>query len=356
MNDYSLLGASSLPSSVYITNNPLHVLYSIALIKKETFGEEYLIIWCGALSLDNYFPETSSIFDYSILDLSHLELNYYFPLQKNYKIFLSEVANHVQKVDYLVTCFDTHLAFEALRNHYCVHWAQVVILEDGIGNYFRSTMPLLRRQIPKSILNFFRRGYLLNMTRSNLGGNPKVGFISALAPDIVYKHRKSKARVVPIKNEFRAALEELRVEIPEIYYEADVLISLTPIFSQNRMSESELVAYINKILAHPSINEGSRVIIKPHPREDLETLVRVVFSNFGNTIAVADQGSIEMYLPALQNMIWAGLPSSGFLNSFWLYGPSNKYMVFPLFHMPFSFDVLQTLKKLMGPALDVQSR
>jgi hypothetical protein len=342
-------------SSVYITNNPLHILHSIALINKGVFGEEHLIIWCGTLTLENYFPETSSIFDYKVLDLSHLELHLYFPLQKNYKKFLDEVANQIQKIDYLVTCFDTHLGFEALRNHYSIHWAQVVILEDGIGNYFRSTMPRLRRQIPKSILNFFKRGYLLNMTRSNLGGNPKVGFICALAPDMVYKHRKSKARVVSIKNEFRAALDELRVEIPEIYYEADVLISLTPIFSQKRMSESELVAYINKILAHPSISEGSRVIIKPHPREDLETLVRVVFSNFGNTIAVADQGSIEMYLPALQNMIWAGLPSSGFLNSFWLYGPSNKYMVFPLFHMPFSLDVLQALKRLMGPALEIQT-
>ncbi len=342
-------------TSVYITNNPSHVLHSIALIKKGVFSEEYLIIWCGTLSLENYFAETSSIFDYKVLDLYHLELNYYFQLQKNYKIFLDEVANHVQKIDYLVTCFDTHLGFEALRNHYSIHWDHVVIIEDGIGNYFRSTMPRLRRQIPKSILNFFKRGYLLNMTRSNLGGNPKVGYISALAPEMVYRHRKSKAEIVPILNEFRATLEELRVEIPKLYVEADVLISLTPIFSQNRMSEAELVAYINMILAHPSINGAKRVIIKPHPREDLEMLDRVIFSNFGNTIAVADQGSIEMYLPALQNMIWAGLPSSGFLNSFWLYGPSNKYMVFPLFHMPFSLDVLKALKKLMGPALDIQN-
>jgi len=343
-----------LPSSVFITNNPLHVLYSIALIKKGTFGEENLIIWCGSLSLENHFSVTSSIFDYNILDLSHLKLDSYFDMQKNYQTFLNEVANHIQKIDYLVTCFDTHLGFEALRNYYSIHWAKVVILEDGIGNYFRSTMPRLRRQIPKSILNFFMRGYLLNMTKSNLGGNPKIGFICALAPDLVYKHRRSKARVVPIKNEFRTTLDELRVEIPEIYYEADVLISLTPIFSQNRMSENELVAYISKILAHPSISKGSKVIIKPHPREDLGTLVRVIFSNFGNTITVADQGSIEMYLPALQNMIWAGLPSSGFLNSFWLYGPSNKYLVFPLFHMPFSFDVLHALKRLMGPDLEVQ--
>ena len=342
-------------TSVYITNNPLHVLYSIALIKKAVFGEEYLIVWCGTQSLEKHFPETSSIFDYRVLDLSHLQLDYYFDFQKKYKAFLSEIVNHVQKIDYLVTCFDTHLGFEALRNHYSVHWDQVVILEDGIGNYFRSTMPRLRRQIPKSILNLLRHGYLLNITRSNLGGNPKVGFICALAPEMVYKHRKSKAKIVPIINEFKATLEELKIRIPKIYYEANVLISLTPIFSQNRMSEAELVAYINKILSHPSIEGVTRVIIKPHPREDLETLERVIFSNFGNKIDVADQGPIEMYLPALQNMIWAGLPSSGFLNSFWLYGASNKYIVFPLFHKPFSPHVLQALKKLMGSALDIQN-
>ena len=344
-----------LPTSVYITSSPLHVLHSIALIKKGVFGEDYLIIWSGALSLESYFPQTSSIFDYKVLDLSHLQIYSYFDFQKNYKYFLNEVANHVQKINYLVTCFDTNLGFEALRSHYSVHWDQVVILEDGIGNYFRSTMPRLRRQIPKSILNLLRHGYLLNITRSNLGGNPKVGFICALAPEMVYKHRKSKAKIVPIINEFKATLEELKIRIPKIYYEANVLISLTPIFSQNRMSEAELVAYINKILSHPSIEGATRVIIKPHPREDLETLERVIFSNFGNKIDVADRGSIEMYLPALQNMIWAGLPSSGFLNSFWLYGASNKYIVFPLFHKPFSPHVLQALKKLMGSALDIQN-
>ena len=89
-----------MPSSVFITNNPLHVLYSIALIKKGTFGEENLIIWCGSLSLENHFSVTSSIFDYNILDLSHLKLDSYFDMQKNYQTFLNEVANHIQKIDY----------------------------------------------------------------------------------------------------------------------------------------------------------------------------------------------------------------------------------------------------------------
>ena len=96
-----------------------------------------------------------------------------------------------------------------------------------------------------------------------------------------------------------------------------------------------------------------QVIIKPHPRENLAILSKVVANHFHNRIKIADQGAIEMYLPALQNMVWAGLPSSGFLNSFLLYGNSNKFLVFPLFHKPFSRGVLKTLKKLMGSSLQI---
>lgn len=340
-------------TSVYVTNNPLHVLFSIALIKKRIFNDSHLIIWCGALPLANYFPEDSSIFDYDILDLSSMNLNYFRPLQINYKVFIKKVEAHVEKIDYLVTCFDTSLCFEAIRHHYSVKWSRVAILEDGIGNYFRSTMPVLKRQIPKSFLNFVCNGYFLNMTRSNLGGNPKIGFISCLLPELVYKHKKSKAKLVPIKKEFISTLEELRVKIPKIYLDAEVLISITPIFAQKRMSEDEFIKYIYKILNHQDVKYKKNIVIKPHPREDLETLKKIINKEFGSKVAIGDQCPIELYLPALQNMIWTGLPSSGFLNSFFLYGPLNKFIVFPLFHMPFSLDVLQALKKLMGSALEV---
>lgn len=340
-------------TSVYITNNPLHVLFSISLINKKVFNDEHLIIWCGTLCLDNYFPKDSSIFDNNILDLSSMNLNHFIPLQKNYKKFINKVELYVKEIDYLITCFDTSLCFEAIRHRYSVKWNRVVILEDGIGNYFRSTMPVLKRQVPKSILNFLVNGYFLNITRSNLGGNPKIGFISCLVPELVYKHKKSKAKILSVKKEFTATLENSRVKIPKIYKDADVLISITPIFSQKRMSKEDFIDYIYKILNHSEIRHKKNILIKPHPREDLEILKKVLNDEFGDRINIGDQGPIELYLPDLQNMIWTGLPSSGFLNSFLLYGPVNKFIVFPLYHMPFSSHVLKALKKLMGSALEI---
>lgn len=341
--------------SVYVTNNPTHVLHSISLIKKGYFNEKNIIIWSGVTPLKSFFPKDSLIFDYDLIDLSNFKLDSFFDFQRSYPDIRKVISSKVDKIDYLITCFDTHLLTEALRHEYKVSWQNIGILEDGIGNYFPSTMPVLKRQIPKSLLNFLLNGYFLNMTKLNLGGNPKVGFISALAPELVHKHKKSKAQIIPNRKEFLSTLNELRIKIPEAYFTADALISLTPVFAQKRMTEDELIKYIHMIINHDDMRGVKNFLIKPHPRENLSKLKEVIKNEFGEAILIGDQKPIELYLPALQNMIWTGLPSSGFLNSYFIYGNKNKFIVFPLFHMPFSKNVLDALKSLMGEALQIRS-
>lgn len=341
--------------SVYIANNPTHVLHSISLIKKGFFNEKNIIIWSGAIPLTNFFPKDSLIFDYDLIDLSNFKIDSFFDFQRNYPDIRKVLSTKVDKIDYLITCFDTHLLTEALRHEHKVSWQNVGILEDGIGNYFPSTMPVLKKQIPKSFLNFLLNGYFLNMTKRNLGGNPKVGFISALMPEYVYKHKKSKAQIIPNKKEFISILNELRIKIPEAYFKADALISLTPVLAQKRMTDDELIEYIHMIINHDDMRGIKNFLIKPHPRENLSKLKKVIKNEFGESILIGDQKPIELYLPALQNMTWTGFPSSGFLNSYFLYGNKNKFIVFPLFHMPFSGQVLKALKRLMGSALEIRN-
>ena len=150
-------------STVFITSSPLHILYSLAIIKTKKYNNNYVIVWFGALPLENYFSSDFTMEYCNILDLSYLDFNHYYRgVRKHYNLFLELISNKINSIDYLFTCFDTLLGFEVIRNHFSVDWSRVGIIEDGIGNYYPNTMPKLIRQIPKSILNRIQHSFYLN--------------------------------------------------------------------------------------------------------------------------------------------------------------------------------------------------
>jgi len=345
-------------TTVFITNNPLHILYSLAIIKKKDYNNNYIILWFGVLPVENYFFPYEITKNYNILDLSHLDFNHYKRgVRKNYDIFINIIKNKIMKIDYLFTCFDTHLAFEIVRHHFSIQWNQVGIIEDGIGNYFKNSQPDLIRQIPKSILNKVEHSFFLNVTRSNLGGNPKVGIVSTLSPDFVYINKKSSAKVISISNEFRTVLNEINIDIPSDYKAADVIIFLSPVLAHKRMKEAELISYLKFVNKNILNNSYKNIMIKPHPREDMPLLEKLVYSIYNKDITIADQRPIELYLNQIKAKIWSGMPSTGMLNNFFLQGKGKaKYLISPPLGKGSRYlkTGLDTMKKIMGDDLVIQ--
>ena len=343
-------------STVFITSSPLHILYSLAIIKTKKYNNNYVIVWFGALPLENYFSSDFTMEYCNILDLSYLDFNHYYRgVRKHYNLFLELISNKINSIDYLFTCFDTQLGFEVIRNHFSVDWSRVGIIEDGIGNYFPNRMPKLIKQIPKSILNKIQHSFFLNVTRNNLGGNPKIGILSTLSPERVYINKKSNAEIISIFDEFKSVLNMLKTDVPEIYKTAEVLVFLSPVLRQKRMRPSELIKYLKFIKQHPSINKYNNILIKPHPREDLTLLKEIVEASFDGEIIIGDLKPIEMYLMCIKAKIWAGMPTTGMFNNYLLFGKTNSYIIFPVKMRKSHYTNvgINALKELMGEDLTV---
>ena len=59
-------------TTVYITCNPIHILYSLAINKTTYSNKEYFIMWFGAMPVENYFKPFEIKKYCRIIDLSHL--------------------------------------------------------------------------------------------------------------------------------------------------------------------------------------------------------------------------------------------------------------------------------------------
>ena len=258
-------------TTVFIIDSPLHFIFSIAIIKKLNISN-YSIHWFNKTSLQVYFPEKKYIDKYNIIDFSYLDFESYSGFINNWNQYITEVKINIDSIDYLFTCYDTHYGFEILRNIFCIPWNNVGIIEDGIGNYFPCRMPRLMKQIPKSIINKIRMSYFLNVSRYNLGGNPKIGFLSTLSPEHVFLHKDSKAKILNIKNEVKNVLHQYPKKSKNVYIEAEVILFLPAVLRYNRMSEKEVISYLRYVKTHPKISSYSNIVIKPHPREKIKLL------------------------------------------------------------------------------------
>lgn len=334
-------------STVFIINSPLHYLYCLSILKTIEKNDNYIILWFGKLPIENHFPKSDIIKEYNVIDLSHFDFNHYSGYKKNYTNFIELIKINVERIDYLFTCFDTHYGFEVLRNHFSVSWSHVGIIEDGIGNYFPNRMPKLRRQLPKAIINKLRFSFFLNVSRLNLGGNPKIGIVSALCPEHVYLHKDSKAEVLDIRRSFIEIINNYDMQAPAIYSSADVIFFLSAVLYYKRMTSGELIAFLEWVKSHNQISRFDNFVLKPHPREDLIQLKRIIKENFNNEIKVADNSPIEIYTKSISPKVLAGMPSTAILNHYLLNkNNETKYMLFPIRGLKFLDEQINVFKKI----------
>jgi len=340
-------------TTVFIIDSPLHFIFTIAIIKKLNISN-YSIHWFNKTSLQVYFPENIYIDKYNIIDFSNLDFESFSGFINNYNQYITEVKNNIDSIDYLFTCSDTHFGFEILRNIFSIPWNNVGIIEDGIDNYFPHRMPSLMKQIPKSIINKIRMSYFLNVSRYNLGGNPKIGFLSTLSPEHVFLHKDSKAKILNIKNEVKTVLQQYPKKSKNVYIEAEVILFLPAVLYYNRMSEKEVISYLRYVKTHPKISNYSNIVIKPHPREKIKLLKEIILKEFFNEFQIAGISAIELHLSDIKADIWAGSPSTGMLNKYLLSKDKNtEYILFPTKKKSGLNEQIAVLEKVFCKNLDI---
>jgi len=318
-------------STVFIINSPLHYLFSLSILKKIQKENNYFILWFGNEPIANYFPNPEILVKNHIIDLSHFEFNHYPGYIKYYDKFISLLINKIRKIDYLFTCYDTHYGFEVIRHHFSVKWEKIGIIEDGTANYFPNRMPTLNKQLIKSILNKLNYSFFFNVSRLNLGGNPKIGFISTLSPKNVYIHPRSKAKIIDISRIFKNILNNYSFEIPQIYKSAEVIIFLSAVLYYNRMSDKELITYLKWAMSLNELSDYRNILIKAHPREDLEKLSLIINENFNNITLMTESSSpMEIFYSSIKPRILMGMPTTAMLNHYFIStGKKAKYILLP---------------------------
>ena len=314
---------------LFLISSPLHYLYSLATIQKMNLNES-LILWFGNKPITNYelgnfAPEVR------LIDLHEYKLLNWSSYKKKYSE-LSKIIQNIDNVDFLFTCYDSTFEFEIIKNKFSIDWDNIGLIEDGIANYYKVSMPSSYfRKLSKSILNFFQNGFFFNMSRYNLGGNPKISAIATIDPKLIYLHKKSKSDVIDIYDDFKLILDNINLKIPELYFRSEVIFFLVPIFSLNRMNEDELTAYLKYILSINEISKYDKILLKPHPREDLKRLDYLIKSRFSDKIVLAGIEPIEIYLKYINFDVILGLPSTAMINYYILNkNKSTKFILTPV--------------------------
>lgn len=340
-------------STVFVINSPLHYIHSLSILKTINKNDNYFILWFGSIPLIDYFPNSDIVKKYPVIDLTHFRFNHYSGYRNNINNLIFMLKNKIKKIDYLFTCFDTHYGFEVVRNYFSVSWSQIGIIEDGIGNYFPNRMPALNKQLIKSLINKIQFSYFFNVSRLNLGGNPKIGFISTLSPKYLYLHPNSKAKILDTRKSFVEVIKKINACPPAIYNSAEVIIFMSAVLNYKRMNSVELTDYLNKVLSNKKISPYNNFVLKPHPREDLDQLKNIVNKNFNNQIVIADVSPVEIYFPLINPKVLAGMPTTAILYHYFISNNSADYILFPMKGLKYLDRQINVFKKILSKNIDV---
>ena len=344
-------------NSIFVVSSPLCFIYTLSIIDKMNI-QNIVIIWVGQHPIAFYFPDKSIFENEKVIDLSDIRMFTWQSYKEHYESNLKRIKSSIKSVEYLFTQFDTDYTFELVRYCFSVKWNKVGIIEDGIGSYYKISMPAYTNKIMRSILNFFLKGFFLNISKYNLGGNKSIGTIATISPENVYIHKRSNASIVDIKNQVYKYVDYYKHSIPDYYKKVDCILFLVGIFNVNRISSNQLIRYIKFVKNKLNIADRDKFVIKPHPREDLLKLKKVLFDEFGDTIIIADCKPVEVFIKHIESKIMAGPPTTVLLNHFFLCDRNKtEYVLLPILSKWdkkwYSAEKVNVFKKIFNKKLSI---
>lgn len=338
--------------SVFIASSPLQAIYALAIAEELSLRNSE-IHWVGRDGFSDleYMAGLNQRID--VVDFSEFEFGSFRGFLRDGERYLERVQERWERIDLLFTAYETNYAFEALRHRFALPWGRVGIIEDGIANYFPHSMVRRPRQLLKSVANRVVRGHFLSSPRRNLGGNPRVGIVSTVSPEHVHLAPRSRARVVDLGPAVRRVLRFLSVPPPPEYVSADMVLFLPAVLHYGRISESGLIDYLEFVRAHMRQQGLTKLLVKPHPREDLTRLRCALSEWLDGDADLADATPAELFMRDLDNPVWAGSPTTAILNKHLLYpGGRTRYILFPLRGNRHLRTQVDTLVRVIGDKVE----
>lgn len=341
--------------NIYVTNSPLQFIFALSIQKLLSNNKNYLILWFGNVSLKESFPESIDLSLFNTLDLSDIKLNYLKEFIRNRKILEKILKDNVDEINLLFTMYETHFAFEIIKNLYKIPWSKIGIIDDGMGNYIPHSMPKLYRQIPKYIILKVLTGISLTLSRFNSGGNKRISFISTVNPENIYLHKKSRAKVLDIRETFAEILASINAHDNELK-SAEVIIFLPPFLHYKRLNQDQLNIYIDKIINHPKISKYKKILFKPHPKENIQILQDIISKRDEKNLKLfTSKYPIEIYLHLIQANVIAGNVSTAILNHYFYYKNSDSLYLITYGQGGGLYvkDQIEVFKKIIGNKMEI---
>jgi hypothetical protein len=336
---------------VFIVTSPLHVLFSIAIARTLGLaGDSYELHWFGKKPLRELSFAPLAIRDEEVRDFAELDLNVFAGFVANAGAYL-EATRDLGRPRLLFTCYDTAYPFVALRHDRGVRWNDVGIIEDGAAGYFPHAMPRRWKHPLRSLRVRLARGHGLPFSWNNLGGNPRVGYVSTLSPRHVHVHRRSRAQVLDIAAATRQLIDERGAPPPLALREAGVVLFLPAVLNYRRLDAAGLRAYVEGVREHPQVRGVGSLVVKLHPRERIDEAREALA---GVAEIVADDLPIELHMHELDNAIWAGSPTTAMLNKHFLYeSGATRFLLLPIPGNPLLERQIVTFGRILGDRVSV---
>jgi len=318
----------------------LHLLIAAAIAKINPAN----VIYFGRNDLLEKIPKIEQCFN------KFLNLNINRPIKFFDLSDLEHDLNSLQlgKGSILVTFYDTHYIFEFIRHKYKLRWDQVAIMDDGSANYFNKvSMPSLSRRLPKYIFNKLTGRFDINLSRYQLGGNPKIDIFYTLSPKFLYIiSDKNSKTIISIKDEMSQVLKDFKVKSDVNISQAQTLITLAPVYTYKRFDKKKLIKYISSILNYS--NNLGKVLIKPHPKDFGSSIFKDIKLEFSDLDIIEDI-PIELIFEELKSINWFGLPSSAMLIRYFIY-PERKdiFYIIPDYSSKFNGLQLEAFERILG--------
>jgi hypothetical protein len=312
--------------TVFVATSPLHLIFSAAICETLPIdGPE--VHWFGPAASVHDRRITGVLGDLPLVDCSSYEINSFGGFLRNGGRYVRDVVDAGPRVSRVFTCYETHVAVDAIRHRHRVPWADVGIIEDGIANYIPHAMVRRDRQAVKSALSLVRFGHRLSNPPANLGGNPKVGYVTTVSPEHVHLHPRSRAQVIDLAPATRALLLERGTVPTDAYREAGTILFMSPVFQYGRMDAPALLRYLDDVRGDSEV--VGPLLVKPHPRERPEAIRDALEAAGVDDVAVGGLEPIEHGMPWLDNPVWVGSATSAMLNKHVLFPGGTRFVIRP---------------------------
>jgi len=287
------------------TRHHLNQAICLAEMKPET---KFIFIYTKPSNDSNVSKKLENVKNY--LPNEHIGKGFFIAKYKSHGCI--EFLSKFQKPEELVTFYDTHYLFLIIKSYFKIPWSKVALIDDGMANTIKLSMPSFLNRLIKFVINYFLRGFEIPMSRYSLGNNKKILKAYTIFP-LNYSSHEKLNKVDLSYDFYESALCTKKNKTDFRGFKGQIIL-IPPLISVRGKGFNELKIFLGKLIK--AVDKENKVFIKTHPREGKITQEYVVdfFSkNFFKSELLPNNNSIEFYFEEFSSFSVIGPPSTSLL-------------------------------------------